>query len=107
LKNTILIKDMRTNSIGYFIDKVRIQHQPFDELVSNTDSYFHYSNQILFEINCATALCFLLLIIDSKGSIVGLLIISINKPRYNQYPGFKENVKIFEGVIERYCGVPP
>lgn len=101
------MKDMRTHSIGNLIDKFRIQHNAFDEFVSNADSYFHYSNQILFEITSATALCFLLLIFDSNGSVVGLLIISINKPRCDQYPGFKENVKIFEGVIELYCGVPP
>lgn len=102
------MKDIRTHGIGYFVDRLRNHHSAVDEFVSNADSYFHYSNQIIFEINrSVTVLCLLLLIIDSKGSIVSLLIISLNKPRYNQYPGFKDNVKIFEGVIERYCGVPP
>ncbi len=102
------MKHIRAHGIGYFVDRLRVHNYAFDEFLSNADSYFHYSNQILFEINrSATALFLLLLITDSDGSIVSLLIISLNKPRHIQYPGFKDNVKIFEGVIERYCGVPP
>ncbi|MEO8665449.1 MAG: hypothetical protein ABI462_08120 [Ignavibacteria bacterium] len=102
------MKAIRTHGIGYFVDKARLNHNSFDEFVSNSDSYFHYSNQILFEITkSTTALCLLLLILDRSGSVVGLLIISLILLRYNQYPGFKDNAKIFEGVIDRYCGVPP
>ena len=101
------MKDLRSPGIGHLVDKARVKHAAFDEFFSTADSYFHYSNYILFEVSkSATALCLLLLFIHSSGSITAVLLITPN-PRPRSYPGFKDEVKIFEGVIERYCGVPP
>jgi len=102
------MKAVRSHGIGFFVDKARVNHATFDQFVTTTDSYFHYSNNILFELTrSATALCLLLFIIDSTGAIIRVLIIPINKTQYHRNAGFKDNAKIFEGVIERYCGVPP
>ncbi|MDQ3019320.1 MAG: hypothetical protein M3R36_01935 [Bacteroidota bacterium] len=102
------MKEVRNHGIGFFVDKARVNHNAFDEFVTSADSYFHYSNNILFELNrSVTALCLLMFIIDRTGSIIQVLIIPLKETQYHQYPGFKDNAKIFEGVIERYCGVPP
>ncbi len=101
------MKALRSPGIGHFVDKARIRHTSFDEFISTADSYFHYSNYILFEVSrSATALCILLLFIHSSGSVTAKLLIYLNFGR-RSFPGFKDVVKIFEGVIERYCGVPP
>jgi len=101
------MKALQSTGLGYLVDKARIKHSSFDELISISDSYFHYSNYILFELSrSVTALSFLLLFTHSNGSVAAVLLIAL-KPVLRSYPGFKDNVKIFEGVIERYCGVPP
>src|SRR6188768_3077130 len=102
------MKDLRSLGIGHLVDKARVKHAAFDEFFATADSYFHYSNYILFELSkSATALCLLFIIVDSRGSIAILLLVALNKPGRHSYPGFKAHGKIFEGVIERYCGVPP
>ncbi|MEO6693636.1 MAG: hypothetical protein ABIY50_05155 [Ignavibacteria bacterium] len=97
-----------SHGIGYFVEKARNNNFVLDEFISTADSYFHYSNYIIFEISKGEPVhCLLFIIIDSSGTIAGLLLIALNKSGRRSYPGFKENAKIFEGVIERYCGVPP
>ena len=102
------MKCLTSHGIGYFVEKMKSNNILFNEFVSNADSYFHYSNQILFEISGNSGAMFLLfLIVDSTGTVTEFLLIFLFKPAYLFYHEFKDNAKIFDGVIDRYCGVPP
>ncbi|MBK8550750.1 MAG: hypothetical protein IPL53_06685 [Ignavibacteria bacterium] len=83
------------------------------ELITNADSYLHYSNQLLFEINRSeTAALLVIMIFFNNASAQHVMAIVLSqyenedKPRIF-YAEFKEFTKSFDGVIERYCGVPP
>ena len=79
------------------------------DIIKNADSYLHYSNQILFDINRSRSFA-LMLIINFFNNISALTAVSVilyeTKPRI-YYADIKEFTKFYDGVIERYCGVPP
>ncbi len=79
------------------------------EIISNTDEYLHYANEILYYISNTSETSKLILFrINSSGQLTGIIIIIFNnadKPVF--FICRIENAKIFDGVIERYCGVPP
>ena len=80
-----------------------------NEMVNTADVYLHYSNYVLFEINNTSSIVYLLILqISGSGKITGfiLLILAGSKPAI-LYGDFIDTGKIFDGVIERYCGVPP
>ena len=79
------------------------------ELITGADSYLHYSNQILFEINRSETAALLVILIffnNVSAQCVIAVVFYDDKPRIF-YAEFKECTKSFDGVIERYCGVPP
>ena len=81
----------------------------FNEIISNADEYLHYANEILFCVsNTSVTLNLILFRISSSGHLTGIIIIifkNADKPVF--FICRIENAKIFDGVIERYCGVPP
>lgn len=89
------------------LDKLKLI---FDsEIITSTDSYLHYSNQILFDINGSRSMA-LVLILNFFNNISAQISVAViffdRKPRI-YYAEIKEFTKTFDGVIERYCGVPP
>ena len=81
------------------------------EIVRKTDLYLHYSNYILFEKSSfLPALKFILLKIRSAGGrIFDGAAEELNGPeaQFAAIQNSSENINSFDGVIERYCGVPP
>ncbi|MGB4852984.1 MAG: hypothetical protein WBQ38_11785 [Ignavibacteria bacterium] len=81
----------------------------FNEIISNADEYLHYANEILFCVsNTSVTLNLILFRISSSGHLTGIIIIifkNADKPVF--FICRIENAIIFDGVIERYCGVPP
>ncbi|MBK8553173.1 MAG: hypothetical protein IPL53_19790 [Ignavibacteria bacterium] len=98
----------KSYGIGYYVNKGRNNITILDEFFTTADSYLHYSNNILFEINrSSTALLILMIITDSSGCIVKLLLLISEKSRRIKNIPLVYRGKIFDGIIERYCGVPP
>ena len=93
-----------------FLKKEFNKRKPvINEMVNTADAYLHYSNNVLFEINNTSSIVYLLILqVSGSGKITGfiLLILSGSKPAI-LYGDFIDTGKIFDGVIERYCGVPP
>ena len=81
----------------------------FDKIITNADEYLHYANEILFfASNSSVTLNLIFFRIGSNGQLTGIIIIifkNADKPVF--FICRIENAKIFDGVIERYCGVPP
>ncbi|MBK8984307.1 MAG: hypothetical protein IPM38_18805 [Ignavibacteria bacterium] len=87
------------------------QSPAINAIVSDTDSYLHYSNLIIIEAGRDLPAVNLLSIKFFSGGELKLIII-IAVTYHNHKPAvyfavLSETVSAFEGVIERYCGVPP
>lgn len=81
-----------------------------EQFITNADAYLHYSNNILFEINRIETTAILLILIYSNNSSLlrRLLLTAMNAEKIHiRYSEFKPVINAFDGVIERYCGVPP
>ncbi|MBK8550974.1 MAG: hypothetical protein IPL53_07915 [Ignavibacteria bacterium] len=79
------------------------------ELIKNADAYLHYSNDILFNIANTSSIVFLILLkLSSSIFATWVLTFILHNPGVKiHYDGSVTTGKIFDGVIERYCGVPP
>ncbi|MBK9334261.1 MAG: hypothetical protein IPM96_18090 [Ignavibacteria bacterium] len=87
------------------------QSPAINAIVSDADSYLHYSNLIMIEAGRDLPAVNLLSIKSFTGGGLKLIII-IAVTLHNHKPAvyfavLSETVSAFEGVIERYCGVPP
>lgn len=92
-------KQMRLGELNYMLP---------EQFILNADAYLHYSNAILFEISRIETAVFLLIISISANCrrlFIILLRLHTSKRAYVRESEFAEGA--FEGVIERYCGVPP
>ena len=100
---TILII-LRTIRIIFIQDHLK-------EIVRKTDLYLHYSNYIIFEKSSfLPALKFILLKIRSAGGRIfdgAAEVLKGPEAQFASIQNSSENINSFDGVIERYCGVPP
>jgi hypothetical protein len=82
------------------------------EFIIKADEYLHYANGMLFFIcNTSSIVSFIVMRQNNDRSIPGssilLIIFHLNKSKPVYFIIRAENANVFEGVIERYCGVPP
>ncbi len=87
------------------------QFTSINTIVSDADSYLHYSNLIMIEAGRDLPAINLISIKFFTGGGLKLIIIKAvtlhnHKPAV-YFAVLSETVSAFEGVIERYCGVPP
>ncbi|MEO8447358.1 MAG: hypothetical protein ABI528_07680, partial [bacterium] len=80
-----------------------------EETIKTADNYLHYSNGILFYIEGVLTAVNLIFITSARlvQSIPVMLILLSDEENCFIYFCFTSHAKSFEGVIERYCGVPP
>jgi len=80
-----------------------------NEFMTNADAYLHFSNNVLFEINNTSQFVSLIVLnVNSNGTVTGVMLIIIKGIRsIIFYSNFIVSVRVFDGVIDRYCGVPP
>ncbi|MEO8447705.1 MAG: hypothetical protein ABI528_09435 [bacterium] len=79
------------------------------EFYENADSYLHYSNKIVFNstgIIPAASLISIKFFSTVTEQLLLLLILQINRTT-TTFINCDIIPNAFEGVIERYCGVPP
>ena len=108
-------------AVKYRISSALFDHNPrnvksgnnksdnINELIKNADAYLHYSNDILFNIANTSSIVFLILLkLSSSIFATWILTFILHNPGVKiHYDGSVTTGKIFDGVIERYCGVPP
>lgn len=80
-----------------------------NELIKNADAYLHYSNDILFNTSNTSSIVYLILLkLSSSIFVTWVLTYILHSPGVSiHYDRTVTTGMIFDGVIERYCGVPP
>ena len=115
-QNTGLNKIRLILSLRKILDILRIFRIIFiqnylREILRKSDLYLHYSNYIIFEKSSfLPALKFILLKISSVGGKIfdgAAEVLNGPEARFAAIQNTSENINSFDGVIERYCGVPP
>jgi hypothetical protein len=115
-QNTGLNKIRLILSLRTILDILRIFRIIFiqnylREILRKSDLYLHYSNYIIFEKSSfLPALKFILLKISSVGGKIfdgAAEVLNGPEARIAAIQNTSENINSFDGVIERYCGVPP
>ena len=115
-QNTGLNKIRLILSLRTILDILRIFRIIFiqnylREILRKSDLYLHYSNYIIFEKSSfLPALKFILLKISSVGGKIfdgAAEVLNGPEARFAAIQNTSENINSFDGVIERYCGVPP
>ena len=89
--------------------KANIRRFFSSKLYHNADIYLHYSNSIIFYADNSSPVINIILVKLTGSGITGtvtVIIITTCKPVIF-YLSFNEAILSFDGVIERYCGVPP
>ncbi|HMR41295.1 MAG TPA: hypothetical protein PKA90_12785 [Ignavibacteria bacterium] len=102
-KNTASVKEMRSR-------KKNMLSPEIIKLIITADAYLHYANGLMFYIgNDDPAAGFIIFRFNSDGVITGFILVLtlINKQSFLFLRIRSENANVFDGVIERYCGVPP
>ncbi|MBK8550876.1 MAG: hypothetical protein IPL53_07355 [Ignavibacteria bacterium] len=81
----------------------------FRNAYRDADDYLHYSNDIIFGLeNRLQAASLILLIRGNMKTIALILLVLLIRRKLNpDYPELVSRGRTFDGMIERYCGVPP
>jgi septal ring factor EnvC (AmiA/AmiB activator) len=79
------------------------------EIYQNADMYLHYSNYIVIYASNSLPVINIILVKLTGTGVTGkmILIIFSDSDSVIFYLNFNEAIQTFDGVIERYCGVPP
>jgi len=94
--------------------KTKILSPEIKDFITGADEYLHYANGLLFFI-CNVSLIESYMVLRSislndkrnSGSSILIIIFELNKSKPVYFILRAENANVFEGVIERYSGVPP
>ena len=94
--------------------KTKILSPEIKDFITGADEYLHYANGLLFFI-CNVSLIESYMVLRSislndkrnSGSSILIIIFELNKLKPVYFILRAENANVFEGLIERYCGVPP
>ena len=94
--------------------KTKILSPEIKDFITGADEYLHYANGMLFFI-CNVSLIESYMVLRSislndkrnSGSSILIIIFELNKSKPVYFILRAENANVFEGVIERYSGVPP
>jgi septal ring factor EnvC (AmiA/AmiB activator) len=79
------------------------------EIYQNADMYLHYSNYIVIYASNSLPVINIILVKLTGTGVTGkmIMIIFSDSDSVIFYLNFNEAIQTFDGVIERYCGVPP
>ena len=118
LKSEILKLRLEIYNSGIFLRKLKNRlknvrkrriKESFERIYVNADSYMHYSNNVIFEITQTGSYAEIIIITFACKKVISVVILMLHSYRKHPliYAFYKESLKSFDGVIERYCGVPP
>jgi hypothetical protein len=106
------VKRKRSSVKNHGIFRTNILSPELKEFIVTADEYLHYANGMLFFIcNTSSIVSFIVMRPNNDrripGSSILIIIFHLNKSKPVYFIIRAENANVFEGVIERYCGVPP
>jgi hypothetical protein len=106
------VKRKRSSVKNHGIFRTNILSPELNEFIVTADEYLHYANGMLFFIcNTSSIESFIVMRPNNDrripGSSILIIIFHLNKSKPVYFIIRAENANVFEGVIERYCGVPP
>jgi hypothetical protein len=106
------VKRKRSSVKNHGIFRTNILSPELNEFIVTADEYLHYANGMLFFIcNTSSIVSFIVMRPNNDrripGSSILIIIFHLNKSKPVYFIIRAENANVFEGVIERYCGVPP
>jgi len=106
------VKRKRSSVKNHGIFRTNIHSPELKEFIVTADEYLHYANGMLFFIcNTSSIESFIVMRPNNDrripGSSILIIIFHLNKSKPVYFIIRAENANVFEGVIERYCGVPP
>jgi hypothetical protein len=113
IKSSANIKSSNANVKSHGADKrkkrIKFRRSIVKEIYQNADMYLHYSNYIVIYASNSLPVINIILVKLTGTGVTGkmiLIIFSAGDPVIF-YLNFNEAIDSFDGVIERYCGVPP
>ena len=107
------IKSSNANVKSHGADKrkkrIKFRRSIVKEIYQNADMYLHYSNYIVIYASNSLPVINIILVKLTGTGVTGkmILIIFSDGDPVIFYLNFNEAIDSFDGVIERYCGVPP